>query len=111
MPNPENSTNAYRVIVMWSERTRTNGREHALTYAKTYSQGNLDDAKVFRARALTCNGWAPEFAHDIEIELLGPGIEPSKMATAEEHRAGLRQIPIALAKAKGPLLATMGKVA
>lgn len=95
----------FRIVVSWVEITRRDGKDVRLGYAKTYSAPDLEAAKVMHSRALMSNGWAPETAHDVEIQLTGKDAPKDELPSPEQRRAGFAMMRKALAEATGPLFA------
>ena len=97
-----------RVVVSWTEVTRENDRLVHLFYAKTYPAADLENARQLYARALSANGWAPETAHDVAVDLVGRDVPQTERQSPEQFRAGMAMVREALANAHGPLAKDLG---
>lgn len=96
-------TSDLRVVVSWTEVTRENDRLTHLFYSHTYPAGDLENARQLYARALQANGWAPDIAHDVAVDLVGRDVPFTQRQTPEQFRAGMAMVREALGNAHGPL--------
>ena len=92
-----------RVVVSWTEVTRENDRLVSLFYSHTYPAADLENARQLYARALSANGWAPDIAHDVAVDLVGRDVPYAERQSPEQFRKGMSMVREALANAHGPL--------
>ena len=98
----------YTVFVGWTEIGRQGDKDVHLFYAQPYPAEDKAAANALFGRIRSeleqpdHGGWAPPFAHDIEVSASGP--RPKEHSPSPEvTQAGIASMRAALARAKGPL--------